>query len=40
MAFGEERRIFRFDSDDLDGRFLFFEVLADAGERAACADTS
>lgn len=40
MAFGEERRIFRFDSDDLDRRFLFFEVLADAGKSTACADTS
>ena len=39
MAFGQERGISRFDGYDLDGRFLFFEVLAYACEGAACADT-
>ena len=39
MAFGEKGRILRFDCDDLNGRFLFFKVLADAGDGAACTDT-
>ena len=40
MTFGKKRGVSRFDSYDFNGWFLGFQILADAGKRAACADTS